>query len=198
MSSIWISGGIQPKTTLIPSRTLLKQSQTKCWRILLLEPISETKFLIFYIPEWRFMKFTANQNNLDTINWYFLIFSLSTSYWLITGFSSSSCSWLLYNLQIENVFSAAFGVMYLYILELWFPSSFMTFEFTGISDSDLFVNLNFVVLLRRDLALNRLTADFLPSSVASSSLIWDVPWTAFLYSDNTSFLFLYNFFVLFN
>lgn len=44
--------------------------------------------------------------------------------------------------------------MYLWILLLKLLSIFIDFEFTGMSDSERFVSLNFIVLLRIDFELN--------------------------------------------
>lgn len=44
--------------------------------------------------------------------------------------------------------------MYLWILLLKLFSTFNDLVFNGISDSDLFVNLNFIVLLKIDFELN--------------------------------------------
>ena len=111
------------------------------------------------------------------------------------GFISSSFNSLLYSLLREYGFSVAFGVMYLYILELRYPSALGIFEFTGIYDTDLLVSRNLIVLFRIDLELNLLVVDLVPSSSVPSPIL-DPPIILFLNYDRTSFLCLLYFFVL--
>lgn len=75
----------------------------------------------------------------------------------------------------------------------------MPFVFTGISDSDLLVSLNFIVFPNIDFVLNLLLPLLFwsePPTVSSS--IFVAPIMLFLYSDRTSFLCFSNFFVRFN
>lgn len=60
--------------------------------------------------------------------------------------------------------------MYLCILLLKLLSTFIAFEFIGMSDYDLFDSLNFIVFPKIDFALNLLEApDYYPPPIASSS-----------------------------
>ena len=94
------------------------------------------------------------QRSLDIIKLYFLAFSCSSICWLTNGFSSCSFRLLSYSLHSEYVFSVDFGAMYLFILLPMLLSTFMDFVLIGISVSERFVNLNFIVLLKIERALN--------------------------------------------
>lgn len=72
--------------------------------------------------------------------------------------------------------------MYLWILLLKLLSTFIAFEFMGMSDYDLFDSLNFIVFPRIDFALNLLEAppDYYPAPPIVSSSNFVAPSILFL------------------
>ena len=77
-----------------------------------------------------------------------------------------------------------FGAIYLFILLAKLLYTLIGFELIGISDSDLFVNLNLIVLFKMDLAPNLFVFDCsFPVIVSSSTLL--APCILFLYSPRT-------------
>lgn len=124
-----------------------------------------------------------DQRSLDIMKLYFRAFSCSKICWLTTGFSSCYFKLLSYSLHSEYVFYVDLGAMYLFILLPTLLSTFMLFVLMGISESDLFANLNLMVLPRIDWALNLFVA--CDSAASCSSASFAPPCMLFLYSDKT-------------